>query len=208
LAAALNHSFLVQSKNSKLKFHPLTPERWRDFENLFGERGACGGCWCMWSRLSRSQYETQKGARNERAMKKLVDGGRAPGIIAYQNGQPIGWCSVAPRQEFLRLERSRILKPVDEQPVWSVVCFFVAKEYRGGGLSAKLLKAAIDFVRVRGGRIVEGYPVEPKEKQADAFVWTGLASAFVKAGFKEVERRSETRPIMRYEIKRKSNFKA
>jgi GNAT superfamily N-acetyltransferase len=199
----LNHSFLLSSKNSKLEFHPLTPERWRDFETLFGERGACGGCWCMWPRLARSQYETQKGARNKRAMKKLVDGGRTPGIIAYQDARPIAWCSVAPRQEFLRLERSRILKPVDEQPVWSVVCFFVAKEHRGGGLSAKLLKAAIDFVRERGGRIVEGYPVEPKDKQADAFVWTGLASAFVKAGFKEVERRSETRPIMRYEIQQR-----
>ena len=154
----------------------------------------------MWARLSRSQYEAQKGARNKRAMKKLVDNGATPGIIAYQNGQPIAWCSVAPRESFIRLEHSRILKPVDEQPVWSVVCFFVAKEHRRGGLSAKLLKAAIDFVRERGGRIVEGYPVEPEKKQADAFVWTGLASAFVKAGFKEVERRSETRPIMRYEI--------
>ena len=162
----------------------------------------------MWPRLVRSQYETQKGARNKRAMKKLVDGGRTPGIIAYQDGRPVGWCSVAPREEFLRLERSRILKPVDEQPVWSVVCFFVTKEHRRNGLSVKLLKAAIDFVRERGGRIVEGYPVEPVKKQADAFVWSGLASAFVKAGFKEVERRSETRPIMRYEIKQKSDFKA
>jgi GNAT superfamily N-acetyltransferase len=157
----------------------------------------------MWPRLPRSQYEKWKGAGNRRAMKKLVDGGHTPGIIAYQNGRPIAWCSVAPREEFLRLERSRILKPVDEQPVWSVVCFFVAKEHRGGGLSAKLLKAAIDFVRKRGGRVVEGYPVEPQKKQPDAFVWTGLASAFVKAGFKEVVRRSETRPIMRYEIRPK-----
>jgi GNAT superfamily N-acetyltransferase len=191
----------MPAKNSKLEFHPLTPERWGDFESLFGDRGACGGCWCMWPRLSRSQYEAQKGARNKRAMKKLVDNGHTPGIIAYQNDRPIAWCSVAPRESFIRLEHSRILKPVDEQPVWSVVCFFVAKEHRRGGLSAKLLKAAIDFVRERGGRIVEGYPVEPEKKQADAFVWTGLASAFVKAGFKEVERRSETRPIMRYMVK-------
>jgi GNAT superfamily N-acetyltransferase len=197
----LNRYWVVSSANSKLEFHPLTPERWRDFESLFGERGACGGCWCMWPRLARSQYETQKGARNKRAMKKLVEGGRAPGIIAYQDGRPIGWCSVAPREEFLRLERSRILKPVDEQPVWSVVCFFVAKEHRGGGLSAKLLKAAIDFVRERGGSIVEGYPVEPQKKQPDAFMWTGLAAAFAKAGFKECARRSATRPVMRYMIK-------
>ena len=195
----------MPAKNSKLEFNPLTPERWRDFETLFGERGACGGCWCMWWRIARSQYETQKGARNKRAMKNLVDGGHTPGILVYQNGQPIGWCSVAPRESFSRLERSRGLKPVDEQPVWSVVCFFVAKEHRRNGLSVKLLKAAIEFVRGQGGRIIEGYPVDPKKKQADAFVWSGLASAFVKAGFKEVERRSETRPIMRYEIMRPRN---
>jgi GNAT superfamily N-acetyltransferase len=191
----------MQMPPLKRRFHPLTPERWRDFESLFGERGACGGCWCMWARLAHSQYEMQKGARNKRAMKKLVDSGHMPGIIAYQDGQPIAWCSVAPREEFSRLERSRILKPVDEQPVWSVVCFFIAKEHRRSGLSVELLKAAIDFVREQGGRIVEGYPVEPMKKQADAFVWTGLASASVKAGFKEVERRSETRPIMRYDIR-------
>ena len=155
----------------------------------------------MWWRMTRSQYEEHKGGRNKRAMKKLVDGGHRPGIIAYQNGRPIGWCSVAPRESFSRLESSRGLKPVDQQPVWSVVCFFVAKEQRRNGLSVNLLKAAIDFVRDGGGRIVEGYPVDAKKKQADAFVWSGLASAFVEAGFKEVERRSETRPIMRYEIK-------
>ncbi len=188
-------------KKPQLEFHPLTPERWRDFESLFGERGACGGCWCMWWRIARSQYEKQKGEKNKRAIKKLVEGGHTPGIIAYQNGQPIAWCSVAPRESFSRLERSRILKPVDERPVWSVVCFFVAKEHRRSGLSVELLKAAVDFVRERGGRIVEGYPVKSDKKQADAFVWSGLASAFVKAGFKEVERRSATRPIMRYMIK-------
>src|SRR5262245_27558872 len=199
---------MMAAKNSKLEFQPLTPQRWDDFETLFGERGACGGCWCMWWRLSRSQYEKQKGAKNKQAMKKLVDGGHTPGILAYQDGRPIGWCSMAPRESFPRLERSKILKPVDEQPVWSVVCFFVAKEHRRRGISVKLLKAAIDFVRERGGRVVEGYPVEPAVKQADAFVWPGLASAFVEAGFKEVERRSETRPIMRYEIKPKRNIKA
>jgi GNAT superfamily N-acetyltransferase len=93
------------------------------------------------------------------------------------------------------------LKRVDEEPVWSVVCFFVTKEHRRSGVSVKLLKAAIDFVRERGGRVVEGYPIEPKKDQPDAFVWTGLAAAFRKAGFREVERRSETRPIMRYEIR-------
>jgi GNAT superfamily N-acetyltransferase len=188
-------------KVSKADFHPLTPDRWPDFETLFGDRGACGGCWCMWWRIPRSQYNQQKGEKNKRAMNALVKAGEVPGILAYLEGRPVAWCSVAPRESFSGLERSRILKPVDGQPVWSIVCFFIAKEHRRKGLSIKLLKAAIEYVRKRGGRIVEGYPVEAKKGQPDAFVWTGLATAFAKAGFKEVERRSESRPIMRYTIK-------
>jgi len=190
----------MPDKLPELEFHPLTPDRWQDFATLFGERGACGGCWCMWWRIPRSQFDKQKGEKNKRAMKNLVKAGDAPGILAYAVGQPIAWCSIAPRETFSGLARSRVLKPVDEKPVWSIVCFFVARDYRRKGVSVKLLKAAIDFVRERGGRIVEGYPVEPKKDQPDAFVWTGLASAFVQAGFKEVERRSETRPILRFEI--------
>jgi GNAT superfamily N-acetyltransferase len=155
----------MPTKISKLEFHPLVPERWRDFESLFGERGACGGCWCMWWRVPRSQFNKQKGEKNKRAMKKLVDGGHIPGIIAYQSGQPIAWLSVAPRESFSVLGGSRILKPVDEKPVWSVVCFFVTKTHRRSGVSVKLLKAAIDFVREQGGRIIEGYPIEPKKNR-------------------------------------------
>jgi GNAT superfamily N-acetyltransferase len=97
------------------------------------------------------------------------------------------------------LSRSRVLKPVDDQPVWSVVCFFVARSQRHKGLTVKLLKAAVEYARANGARIIEGYPVEPKEgKSPDVFVYTGLFSAFKQAGFSEVLRRSETRPIMRF----------
>ncbi len=185
------------SMSNRLEYHPLTPDRWSDFETLFGERGACGGCWCMWWRLTRSNYNQQKGEGNRLALKAIVEAGEVPGIIAYADGEPVAWCSVAPREFFQALERSRILKPVDDSDVWSIVCFFVAKSYRRKGVSVNLLRAAIDYVRKHGGRIVEGYPVEPSKDQPDAFVWTGLASAFRRAGFKEVARRSETRPIMR-----------
>ncbi|MFQ5676789.1 MAG: hypothetical protein ACE5G1_12905 [bacterium] len=104
-----------------LQFHPLTPERWSDFEELFGPRGACGGCWCMWYRLTRSEFDKQKGGGNLQAMKTLVQARNIPGLLAYQNKKAVGWCSVAPREEFAALARSRILKPVDEQPVWSIV---------------------------------------------------------------------------------------
>jgi len=187
---------------SDLDSHPVTAKRWKDLETLFGERGACGGCWCMWWRLSRSQFNKQKGVGNKKALKKIVASGEIPGILAYSNGEPIGWCSVAPRERFPVLERSRILKRIDEKPVWSVVCFFVAKPFRRKEVTIELLKAAIEYAKKCGAKIVEGYPVEPKKtKMPDVFAYTGLASAFRQAGFVEVLRRSDTRPIMRYFVR-------
>ncbi|MFB0546736.1 MAG: GNAT family N-acetyltransferase, partial [Anaerolineae bacterium] len=172
-----------------LEFHPLAPERWKDLEALFGERGACGGCWCMWWRLKRSQFEKQKGEENRKAFKKIVDSGEIPGLLAYANGQPIAWCSVAPRENFPVLERSRTLKRVDDEPVWSVVCFFVTKPFRRKGVTVELLRAAVEYAKEQGARIVEGYPTEPKKANMPAaFAWTGLASTFRKAGFVEVLR--------------------
>jgi len=177
---------------------PVTPARWKDVEALFGERGACAGCWCMYWRLPRSVWERHKGAPNKRALEKLVAAGDPPGLLAYDGRVPVGWCAIARRDDYPGLARSRVLKPVDEQPVWSVTCLFVARPYRRRGVSVRLLKAAVDYVRGRGGRIVEGYPVEPRQGvMPDAFAWTGLASAFRKAGYREVARRSKTRPIMR-----------
>ena len=187
---------------SKLKIHPLTSKRWKDMLKLFGERGACGGCWCMWWRMTRSEFNRKKGEGNKREMRKIVERGEIPGLLAYLRKEPIGWCAVAPREAFSSLERSRILKRVDDNPVWSVVCFFVAKPFRSKGVTVALLKAAVEHVRKHRGKIVEGYPVEPKtEKFPDVFAYTGLASAFRQAGFKEVARRSKTRPIMRYHIR-------
>ena len=186
---------------SELKIIPVTPKRWSDFETLFGQRGACGGCWCMLWRLKRSKFEQQKGEINKQAMKTIIESGEVPGILAYHKGQPIAWCSVAPRERFPALERSRILKKLDDQPVWSISCFFVEKNHRNGGISVQMAKAAIDFVGQKGGSILEAYPVEPKkDRSPPAFVWTGLAAGFKKAGLKECARRSETRPIMRYFI--------
>jgi len=190
-----------QLEEGSWELHTLKPERWADFEELFGEHGAAGGCWCMWWRLTGKEFDAQKGEGNRMAMKAIVDSGHVPGILAYHEGHPVGWCSVAPREEFPRLERSRMLKPVDGEPVWSVVCFFIAKSYRRRGVAGRLLQAALDYVRDCGGSIVEGYPVEPeKSGMPDLFAYPGLASMFRSAGFKEVTRRSETRPMMRYVI--------
>jgi GNAT superfamily N-acetyltransferase len=192
----------MQGKNiTGLKFKPLTKDNWNDLETLFGEQGASGGCWCMWWRLKRSEYEKNKGEKNKESMRKIVNSGEVPGLLAYLKDKPIAWCSVAPREKFSSLERSRVLKRIDDKPVWSIVCFFVEKQYRKKGITVKLLTACIEYVRMKEGKILEGYPIEPKEeKYPSAFAWTGFTSAFKAAGFLECLRRSEARPIMRYYI--------
>ncbi len=187
---------------SDYKFYSVTKECWKDFEKLFGKNGACAGCWCMFWRIRRKDYEEKKGAGNKKAMKKIINSGKIPGILAYYNNEPVGWCSVAKREVFIGLENSRILKPIDDKPVWSVSCFFIRKDFRNKGVSVELLKAAAKFVKSKKGKILEGYPNEPKGgKMAPAFAWHGIASAFKQAGFKEIEKRSETRPIMRLVLK-------
>ena len=186
----------------KLVVRPLTAARWDDFESLFGPRGACGGCWCMWWRLTHAEFEQRKGERNRRAMRRIVSSGEVPGIIGYIGGDPVAWCAVAPRECFPRLERSRILKRLDEEPVWSVVCFFIARPFRKHGLSRSMLEEAVRYAASKGAEVVEGYPVEPaKGATADVFAYTGLASVFRSAGFTEAARRSATRPIMRRRVK-------
>lgn len=184
------------------RIHPLTIDRWNDYEQLFGPRGACAGCWCMYWKLPRKDFTVGQGDMNRLAQKKIVTSGQIPGLIAYVDGFPAGWLAVEPRENYLVLNNSRILKRIDELPVWSVTCFFVAKKYRNSGLTVALLNAAIRFVAKQGGKVIEGYPVDPLSngKMPPVFVYTGLMSAFKQAGFVEVERRSEKRPIMRYYI--------
>lgn len=184
-------------------FLPLTPAKWNDFEILFGERGACGGCWCMSWRLKSAEFEKNKGTGNKELMRKIVKSGEVPGILAYSENEPVGWCAIAPREVYTRLENSRVLKPIDEKSVWSVSCLFIKKNYRRKGLSIQLLKAAVEYCRSQGGHIVEAYPVIPySEKMPDAFAWTGILSSYQKAGFREAARRSEARPIMRYYLEK------
>lgn len=193
-SASLTHMANVRSG---LRFHPAAPSRWKDVEALFGARGACAGCWCMWWRLPRSDWNRGKGPGNKRALRRIVASGAAPGVLAYEAARPVGWCAIAPREVYSSLERSRTLKRLDDEPVWSVTCFFVAKDWRHRGLSVRLLEEACAFAKRKGARIVEGYPVEPKREYPAAWAWTGLRSAFEAAGFAEAARPSRTRPIMR-----------
>ena len=177
---------------------PLTPERWPDFETVMGPKGGCGGCWCMLWRRRKADYDKRVGDGNREDIRAIVEGGEEPGLLAYESDRPVGWISPAPRERFVRLETSRVLKPVDDQPVWSVSCFLVVKDCRNRGVAEALLRAACAFASQRGASILEGYPIEPgKRPYPAAYAWTGFASVFRRAGFEEVARRSKTRPIMR-----------
>jgi GNAT superfamily N-acetyltransferase len=180
---------------------PATADRWKDMEELFGSRGACGGCWCMAWRKKKKDFDAGKGDVNRRALKKLTASKVAPGVLLYSGDEVVGWCSIAPRQGFVRLEGSRVWAPVDDKPVWSVSCFFVKKGFRNQGLSVELLNGAIAFAKKHGAKIIEGYPNDLSGKLPDAFVWTGLISSYKRAGFKEVARRSDAKPIVRRELK-------
>ena len=153
----------------------------------------------MWWRAKRSEWSKNRGAGNRRALRKIVDAGDPPGLLAYVGGEPAAWCALAPRADYPGLERSRLFKPLDDHPTWSVTCFYVGREYRRQGLTVRLLREAARYARSRGARMLEGYPVEPKKKGPvpDVWVFTGLAEAFRRAGFKEAARPSSTRPVMR-----------
>jgi GNAT superfamily N-acetyltransferase len=155
-------------------------------------------------RLRNKDYIAGKGARNRNALRRIVQSGKRPGVIGYVARRPVAWCAVAPREEYPALSRSRVLAPFDDQRVWSISCLFVLKSMRRRGISVRMLEAAVAHAAARGARVVEGYPVEPHSADAPGpFIWTGTASAFREAGFREVIRRSRTRPIMRRRIRAK-----
>jgi GNAT superfamily N-acetyltransferase len=181
---------------------PLTPDRWDDFEVLMGPRGGAEGCWCALWRVSAKSWREGRGEGNRALMRAVVERGPPPGLLAYDEGAPVGWISVAPRADFPRLRGSRVLAEVDAAPVWSVTCFFVKAGMRGRGVASALIDAACAFAAERGAETLEGYPVDPLGgRYANGFAWTGVKSLFDAAGFAEVARRSEKRPIMRKELK-------
>ena len=190
----------------KIAVAPLTPDRWADLEAIFGARGCsvARGCWCMAYRLSGSQGPLPAGMTraqsNRAALEALVDAGRPPGLIGYRGKVPVGWVSIGPREEYARLARSPVMKAVDAQPVWSIVCFVVPAEHRGQGVAHALLAGATAFARKRGARLVEAYPVDRPGRSKDGSMWFGTKSMYDKAGFREVARRKAGRPVVRLEL--------
>ena len=183
---------------------PITPARWPDLEAVFAGRGCsvARGCWCMAYRVSGGPPPGKPRSQvNRAALKALVDEGRAPGLIAYRGKTPVGWVSLAPRQEFAKLQRSPVMKAVDDEPVWSIVCFVVPSPYRGQGVARALLEGAVAYARRRGGKIVEAYPIDKSRRSNDVDMWFGAKTMFDRAGFRVVARRKPARPIVRLELR-------
>jgi GNAT superfamily N-acetyltransferase len=185
-----------------MTFEPLTKDNWNKFVELFGVKGACANCWCMHFRLNKAAYDEGKvNDGNKNAMRQLVWDNQPTGLLGFYDNIPIAWCAFAPRQDFSRLQKSRVHKPIDDQQVWSVPCTFIAKEYRKQGVSVALLKGLIQYARSKGIKVIEAYPTIPtQEKLPDAFAWIGLYKSFEKAGFTIVDHTSKNRPMVRYYI--------
>ena len=187
-----------------LVIHPATPDRWDDVCALAGDRGLGGGCWCMWWRLSSSDWAARGAGGRRDDLAQLVAAGSAPGLLAYVDGEPRGWLAVAPRTEYPRLDRSPKLKPVDDEPVWSITCFTVDRRHRGRGVAEALLAAAVAHAADRGATTVEGYPIDTEGgRRPSGDIFTGTLAMFRRAGFDEVARRGG-RPIVRRAVGRRS----
>ena len=194
---------MVSSKNEMdlLSFKELTSSNWKDFEMLMGEKGGCGNCWCMFFRLPYKTFQENKPEGNKKMMKQLVNKNSPQGLIASMNKEPVGWIAMAPREDYSKLENSRVFKRLDERPVWSITCFFVRKDLRHKGLSQQLIKGAVDHAKKKKIKILEAYPAIPyNEKVPHPFLWVGVLSSFIKNGFKIVRQQSKSRAMVRIEL--------
>lgn len=185
---------------SHLTFEPLSTANWSKFVQLFGENGACGNCWCMYYRLKKAEWtEGKHEDGNKDAMHELVRENKPTGILGFYEGQPIAWAAFAPREDFSKLDRSRVHKRIDKQKVWSIPCLYIDKKFRRLGVSVELLNGVVAYAKANGIAVIEAYPTIPtKGLLPDSFVWTGLYSAYLKAGFEVVDRTSKNRPMVRY----------
>jgi GNAT superfamily N-acetyltransferase len=194
----------------KLEILPLTKERWPDLVELFERPGAsiARGCWCMYYRRSGAPPDPPAGlsrARaNKRDLKALVDRGVVPGLLGYDRGRPVGWVSLGPRADYAKLARSPVMKPLDAEPVWSIVCFFVDAGARHRGVADAMLKGALAWAREQGATLLEAYPWDQRAKKADDSLWFGTKPMFDRVGFVEVARRKPARPVMRRAMRQRA----
>ena len=181
----------------KLTVRPLTPDLWSALEDLFGENGAIGGCWCMYWRIGRA-YRNRSREENRAAFREVVKRGPPPGLLAFDGDMAVGWCQLTPRDALPWLDRTWRLKRVDDVPVWSLSCLYVRKGYRRRGVASALIAAAVKAAQSAKAPALEAYPLDAELTPSSTS--TGYASTFAQAGFKTVARRVPPRPIMRHDL--------
>jgi GNAT superfamily N-acetyltransferase len=195
----------VKEEASKFTVHPLTPSRWADVEDLFGpEKGANSGCWCMWPRLTASDFQTMSKEKRKGAFKSCVQEGPVPGLLLYENGLAIGWVAVSPRTDVIRFEKARAsaLEPGEEASKhYAITCFYVRPGHRKRGLMTDLARAAIDYAKKRKAAALDVCPIDTDKPLMWGEGFVGIVSVFRELGFKEVVRRSPRRPLMRLSFK-------
>lgn len=191
---------------SGLTILPLTPERMDDLATLFEQGGDPKWCWCTSFRLRGRDEFQRRPSENRALLGELAERGPAPGLVAYRDGRAVGWVSLGPREDFERLTYSKVLAPIDDRPVWSIVCFVVGRRERGQGIAGALLDAAIQHARASGATTLEAYPADTgADRIPSANAYKGTLSMFERAGFRVVERRqwnpsTPVRPIVRLEL--------
>jgi ribosomal protein S18 acetylase RimI-like enzyme len=181
---------------SNIDIRPLTPDLWPALIDLFGEKGAANGCWCMYARIG--AYYKRRAAANKADFEAVVRHGPPPGLLAFAGALPVGWCQVTPRDAVPWLDRVWRLKRVDDQPVWSLSCLYIRIGYRRSGLATRLIGAAIETARAAGAPALEAYPLDGELSPSSTS--TGYVSTYRRLGFRQVARRSPERPIMRYAL--------
>jgi GNAT superfamily N-acetyltransferase len=182
----------------KLTIRPLTPDLWPALEDLFGENGAVGGCWCMYWRIGRA-IRMQLREDNKAAFREVVKRGPPPGLLAFADDLAVGWCQVTPRDAVPYLDRNWRLKRVDDLSVWSLSCLYVRKGWRRRGITSALIAAALEAARRAKAPALEAYPFD--SDVSPSATGTGYASTFARTGFKTVARRIPARPIMRHNLR-------
>jgi GNAT superfamily N-acetyltransferase len=183
----------------KLAVKPLTSDLWSSLEELFGAQGACNGCWCMYWRLG-PEYFRRPREMNRRDLRRIVNQGPPPGLLAFDGERAVGWCQLTPRSDLGWLNRKRMLESGDHMPVWSISCFYVRRGYRNQGVMSALIAAALRAAKSAGAPALEAYPIDTAKPGSTRNVFTGTASTFRRLGFKTVVRRQPTRPIVRHDL--------
>jgi GNAT superfamily N-acetyltransferase len=187
--------------SDQIEVRVARPDSWPDVEQVLGHGGSVKGCWCMWFRTTGAERRQMWGDGNRQALAGLVQSGQEPGLVAYLGGEPAGWCSVRPRAEYSALARSTVARPVDESPVWSLVCLYVVPGSRRRGVARELVRAAGEYAASQGGQILEAYPLDDSMRPVSAAAaFHGTVSLLREEGFTEVARHTPTRPVMRRDV--------